>query len=209
MLSAVCNWFVKITGWPWQKLLFRTRIRYEDKAGQGRGIHGPAVIVSNHTSVWDYGLLIFTFPWRTLRVQMADILFARPGLGLFLRMMGGIEVHREAHELNSLNRAAAILKKGGVVGIFPEGRLPRKGETPPLPFQEGAAALALAEGVPVIPVHIRGKYFHGRMQAVIGRAMDLRALCAGETDERKARKAAVDAMRQKIVELGGMQDGNA
>lgn len=209
MLIAICNWFVKITGWPFQKILFRTRIRYEDRAAQGRGIKGPAVIVSNHTSVWDYALLIFLFWTRTLRVQMADILFARPGLGLFLRMMGGIEVHREAHELNSLNRAAAILKKGGVVGIFPEGRLPRKGETPPLPFQEGAAALALAEGVPVIPVHIRGKYFHGRMQAVIGRAMDLRALCTGETDERKARKAAVDAMRQKIVELGGMQDGNA
>ena len=209
MLSAVCNWFVKITGWPFQKLLFRTRISYEDKAEQGRGIHGPAVIVSNHTSVWDYGLLIFTFPWRTLRVQMADILFRRPGLGLFLRMMGGIEVHREAHEVASLNKAAAVLKKGGVVGIFPEGRLPRKGETPPLPFQEGAAALALGEGVPVIPVCIRGKYFHGRMRIVIGKAMDLRALCKGETDERQARKQAVEALRQKVIELGGILDGEA
>ena len=209
MLTALLNWFVKGTGWPFERILFRTKRRYEDKAAQGRGIKGPAVVIANHTSVWDYATLIFTFPGRTLRVQMADILFRKPGLGLFLRMMGGIEVHREAHEVNSLNRAAAVLRKGGVVGIFPEGRLPRKGETPPLPFQEGAAALALAETVPGIPVHIRGKYFHGRMSVVIGKKMDLRALCAGEDDERKARKKAVDAMRQKIIELGGMQDGEA
>ena len=47
------NSFTKITGWIVQKICFRTKIYYEDKAVQGRRIKGSAILISNHTSVFD------------------------------------------------------------------------------------------------------------------------------------------------------------
>ena len=94
MLTEFFNGFVKVTGWPAYKIAFRPKVYYEDKSVQGRHIKGAAMVVSNHTSVFDYALLLFVFFTRTLRVQMAEVLFQKQPLGLFLKMMGGIYVNR-------------------------------------------------------------------------------------------------------------------
>ena len=39
MLIEFFNGFVKVTGWPAQKLIFRTKIYYEDKQAQGRPLY--------------------------------------------------------------------------------------------------------------------------------------------------------------------------
>lgn len=62
------NTFTKITAYPVQKACFNTKILYEDKSVQNRRIKGPAIVVSNHTSVYDYAVLLFCFflPHRAL-----------------------------------------------------------------------------------------------------------------------------------------------
>ena len=50
---------------------------------------------------------------------------ARAVVGFFLKLMGGIYIDRNSGDLSFMGQSAAILQKGGVVGIFPEGRLPR------------------------------------------------------------------------------------
>ena len=90
MMIALFNWFVKITGWPVQFLCFRTKILYEDRKVQGRHVKGSAIILSNHTSVFDYAVYLFVFFTRTLRFQMAEVLFEKPLLGLFLKCLGNI-----------------------------------------------------------------------------------------------------------------------
>ena len=139
MLIKFWNAFVKITAYPVQKAVFRTKVCYEDKRAQSRRIKGSAVIVSNHTSVWDYGVYLFVFFFRTLRCQMAEVLFNKKPLGLFLKMMGGIRVDRDARDFSFVAKSQEILEKGGVVEIFPESRLPLKGEERPLPFKPSAA----------------------------------------------------------------------
>ena len=144
MLTEFFNGFVKVTGWPAYKIAFRPKVYYEDKSVQGRHIKGAAMVVSNHTSVFDYALLLFVFFTRTLRVQMAEVLFQKQPLGLFLRMMGGIYVNRDTHDFGFLSESEEHLRKGRVVGVFPESRLPLKGEETPLPFKPSAAYLALS-----------------------------------------------------------------
>ena len=78
------NAFVKLTGWPAQLIVFRTKYYYEDKSVQSRRIKGPAIIVSNHTAVYDYACMLFVFFTRTLRYQMAELLFEKKLLGPFL-----------------------------------------------------------------------------------------------------------------------------
>ena len=60
-MSRLLIGLVKFTGWPVQWLCFRTKVTYENRAVQSRRIKGPAIIVSNHTAVYDYAVLLFVF----------------------------------------------------------------------------------------------------------------------------------------------------
>jgi len=194
--------FVRITGWIVYKLFFRTRVFYEDKKEQGRKIRGGAIIVSNHTAVFDFAQMLFLFPGRTLRYVMAEILMNRKILGKFLKLMGGIKVDRDAYDFAFLYKCEEILERGGVVGIFPEGRLPRKEEERPLPFKASAAYIALRSGAPIIPVYTDGKYFvKGHANVIIGKKLYSEDL----TDPLKSEKEQIAdisvSLREKILEL--------
>lgn len=183
-------------------MLFRTKVHYEDKKVQGRKIKGAAIIISNHTSVYDFAVMLFTFPFRTLRYLMAEVLFKKKRLSHFLRAMGGIMVDRDAYDFAFLEKCNDILKKKGVVGIFPESRLPKVGEERPLPFAPSAAYLALMSGVPVIPVFTNGSYFNKkRAHVIIGKPIDVQSVADGTLTEKENIEKVNGYLRQRIVEL--------
>lgn len=196
------NAFVKITGWLAQFFCFRTKVFYEDKKTQSRKIKGKAIIISNHTSVYDYAVFIFVFFFRVLRYQMAEVLFKNRLLKRFLLLMGGIFVDRNSKDFSFMQKSEEILDKGGVVGIFPEGRLPKEGEERPLKFLSGAAYLALRSGAPIIPVYTNGSYFRSkRAKVVIGKPIDVSALYDGEKTEKENLSKITEELRKKVVEL--------
>ena len=202
MLIQLFNAFVKITAYPVQLPVFRTKIYCEDKTVQGRTVKGAAILISNHTSVWDYAVYLFVFFFRTLRTQMAEVLFQKKPLGLFLKMMGGIRVDRYAHDFGFMAKSQAILERGGVVLIFPEGRLPLKNETPPLPFQPGAAYLGLISGVPLIPVCTNGAYFSKkRARVMIGKPVCARDLADDRLSEKENLERISAALRDAVIRL--------
>lgn len=201
------NAFVKITGWPVQFFCFRTKVYYEDKKVQSRHIKGPAILISNHTSVFDYPVYLFVFVSRTLRFQMAEVLFRKKMLGRLLRHLGGIYVDRDGHGFGFLTKSQEILSKGGVVGVFPEGRIPRPEETRPLEFKVSAAYLALRSGVPVIPVVTNGSYFkRARARVLIGKPLLADDLVPEGLGEKETLQLASDRLRQRIMELETLLD---
>lgn len=201
-MIALFNWFVKITGWPVQFLCFRTKILYEDKRAQGRHIKGPAIIISNHTSVFDYAVYLFVFFTRTLRFQMAEVLFEKPLLGRFLRCLGGIFVDRKTHDFGFMPKSEAILRHGGVVGIFPESRLPLPNEERPLPFKVSAAYLALSSGAKIVPVVTNGSYFcKKRARVVIGRPLYAADLLEEGADDTENLRIVSERLRERIIRL--------
>lgn len=206
MFYTFFNFFVKITGWPIQFLLYRTKIYYENKSIQSRKIKGKAIVICNHTSVFDYPALMFAFFFRTLRVQMAEILFKKPFLGVFLKLLGGIYVDRYSSDLSFMGKTEKILHKGGVVGIWPEGRIPKKGEERPLEFKTGAAFLSLSTAAPVIPVYTDGSYFNLRRRAhiIIGTPLYPEDFSDENLCEKENIVRMTAAMREKIISLGSV-----
>ncbi|MBR4661608.1 MAG: 1-acyl-sn-glycerol-3-phosphate acyltransferase, partial [Clostridia bacterium] len=195
------NWFAKITGWPVQFLCFRTRVYYEN-AACSRRIKGPAIIISNHTSVFDYAVYLFVFFSRTLRFQMAEVLYRKKLLGWFLRRMGGIYVDRDGFDFGFVTKSCDILAKGGVVGIFPESRIPKSGEERPLEFKTSAAYIALRADAPVIPVVTNGSYFkRKRARVMIGEAINVRDLSDPALGEKEDLKNVSAKLRERIIEL--------
>jgi 1-acyl-sn-glycerol-3-phosphate acyltransferase len=199
------NWFTKITAWPVQKLCFKTKVYYESRAEQSRRIKGPAIIVSNHTSIFDYAVFLFVFYGRTLRYQMAEVLFKKAVLGTYLKCMGGIYVDRDSNDYGFLDKSQEILERGGVVGIFPEGRIPEGFESKPLEFKPGAVRLALSANVPIIPVYTNGSYFSKkRARVMIGRPVFASELYDEKEDYGTNLKRITGKIREKVISLGDM-----
>ena len=116
--------FIRITGYPVYRFWVNPRFRYEDRKAQGRLIKGKAIIVSNHTTVWDFGFWLYALPFRAHRCIMADVLkHINFFLTLFLKMNQGIFVSRKAQDLGFIKQCQHILDKGGVVQVFPESRI--------------------------------------------------------------------------------------
>lgn len=121
---------------------------------------GPAILVSNHRSYFDPVALAFTFSrkHRPVRFLGKREVFEAPVVGPLARAMGGISVDRATGSDEPLHAAAVALGAGELVMILPQGTIPR-GEAffePTLKGRWGAAKLAKATGVPVIPIGLWG-----------------------------------------------------
>lgn len=121
---------------------------------------GPAIVVANHRSYFDavaIGLAVMR-AGRLPRGLAKKEIFDAPVIGQLAKVMGQILVDRDAGGGNALAAAMHALRGGEVVVLLPQGTIPR-GEaffSPKLEGKSGAARLAAATGVPVIPVGIWG-----------------------------------------------------
>lgn len=207
-MRFLLNWFVKITGWLPQRIAFKTKVFYEDKKVQSRRIKGAKIIISNHMSVYDYAVFMFVFFSRTLRYQIAEVIFQKKLLGWFLKALGGIRVDRKSFDFGFIEKSRQILDKGGVVGVFPESRLPTKDEEKPLEFKPSATYLALYADVPVIPVYTNGEYFKGKKaKVVIGKPISVKELYDANKSEKENLADITAFLRQKVIELGETLNG--
>ena len=203
-MSSLFTWFVKITAWPVYALLLRPKTYYENKKVQSRRIRGRAIVISNHTSIYDFAVTMFSFPSRTLRCAVAEIMYEKNFLmSFFLRALGTVRVDRNAHDFAFLSECDRILERGGVVEIYPESRLPLPNESRPLAFKPSAVYLALQTGAPIIPICNNGHFFEKRrMRIMIGTPIDVRALYNNELSEKENIANITTHVRGKIIELG-------
>ena len=198
-------WFTKITGAPISWFYFKKKIYYQDKKKQSRRIKGPAIIISNHTSVYDFALYLFVFFGRCIRTLMAELLFEKNKvLKWFLKKMGGIRVDRNNFDFDFMGEAIKCLEKRQVVLIFPEARLPQENEATPLPFKPSFIYVALESGAPIIPVYTNGDYNKKKKRAkvVIGEAIDLREVLGEKEATKENIEALANYVRDVIIKLG-------
>ena len=150
----------------------------------------------------DFAVMMFVFYPRTLRCLIAELMFRHNiFLTLLLKFLGGIEVNRNSHDYSFVNKCCKILKKGGVIEIYPEARLPKEGEETPLPFKSSAAYIALESGAPVIPVYNTGRYFKGGNNVIIGTPMDVRDYYDSSLSHAENLANISEIMRQRVIEL--------
>ncbi len=99
----------------------------------------PYIFASNHVSWFD-----------------VPSLFKVPIFGRAMRAVGMVEIQRENRKaaFGAYDVAAERIRAGNSVVVFPEGT--RGHEYPLRPFKKGPFVLAIAAGVPIVPIIVHG-----------------------------------------------------
>jgi 1-acyl-sn-glycerol-3-phosphate acyltransferase len=150
------RWFNKLLRWSyglWLKLFYRIRCIDWEIA---KTMRPPFVVVANHASILDPFILgsLLTEPvyWITSDGNMRTRL-----MKALLRLVGSIPKSKLIPDIETVGWTVDVIRKrGGVVGIFPEGQATWDGTT--LPLIPSTAKLLKLLKVPVLGAVIKGGY---------------------------------------------------
>jgi 1-acyl-sn-glycerol-3-phosphate acyltransferase len=148
-VDPVAYWLVRVVFQPFFHLyLGLRRTGHEHVPAEG-----PVILAANHRSFLD-PFVIATVARRPLYYVAKRELFAHPVVAWLLVRLGAFPVARGTGDADTMQSARAILERGGVVLIFPEGTRQRPGAlgSP----RKGVGRLVLETGAPVVPVAVHG-----------------------------------------------------
>ena len=146
--------YEKVQGFWARSLVFAGGVRRKIHNPERIEQHAACVYVANHVSWYDVFTLASVLPrWSFVaKDELRKIpIFGRGALGV-----GTIFIERENRRaaFQMYEKAAARIKEGASVVVFAEGT--RGPEYALRPFKKGPFVLAIASGVPIIPVVIMG-----------------------------------------------------
>ncbi|WP_301859468.1 1-acyl-sn-glycerol-3-phosphate acyltransferase [uncultured Megasphaera sp.] len=113
---------------------------------------GPFIVVCNHASYFDPPLLGTAMRHHLIHFMAKEELFRNPIMNWFLRYMNTFPVRRGTIDRRAVIESFRVLKKGEVLGIFPEGTSKYQGTLGK--FHDGFAGIAIKAGVPVLPAAV-------------------------------------------------------
>jgi 1-acyl-sn-glycerol-3-phosphate acyltransferase len=192
--------------WLWAS---GTRLAIE--GGENIDVDQSYLVVANHLSTLDI-MVCFVAVRLPIRYLAKKELFRIPLLAQAMRSIGIIEVDRSARGSihSSVNRQASelIANKRSLI-IYPEGTRPRDGVMKA--FKKGAFTMAIASGLPVLPLSIHGTYeaaapgkpwFRGgAVTAIIDPPIETQHLTGADADALRDRVR--DLIAKRVTDLGG------
>lgn len=170
--------------------LFRLRLVGEPPSS------GPYLLIVNHQGWADPFVLIALLPPEPRIHFMGDRQAVRShwwkraaiaGVGGLVLIDRTVPLDRSA-----IADALSVLAGGGVLALFPEGRVSRR-EADLGPFERGSGWLAFRAHAPVVPVWLRGT-----AELYLGRELDVTLGQARVPPDGPATKAAIDAFTEQL-----------
>lgn len=191
--------FVKVTGalpaWLW------LRPKYYYPFGKPCK-DGPLLVAANHYRAVDPVAVLLSFPKHRVNILATKQLFNTKISRFFFTRMHCVEVDRENFSISAFHEVVDRLKQGGIIGIFPEGKINEKEESCSLlDFKSGVALMAHRGGACVLPMYIekRTKWYH-RQRIVMGTPVDISEKL-GKIPSMQAVNEATEYLREKELEL--------
>jgi 1-acyl-sn-glycerol-3-phosphate acyltransferase len=177
---------------------------------------GPAIIACNHISYLDpltNGDVVVR-AGRRPRFLAKEDLFRIPIVGRALRGAEQIPVSRGTRDRSSLDRALDALARGEVIVVYPEGTVTKRDDGLPMEGKTGVVRLAVASGVPIIPMASwgsqavwqksgKGSLKFGRpIWTSVGERIELPVVREGEQPAlRELTEQVMDAISKLVVDL--------
>jgi 1-acyl-sn-glycerol-3-phosphate acyltransferase len=145
----LCNYYGKIVGYTITRLAgARPAVTHAERLDGSF----PAIYVANHTSTLDAFLSIWLCPVGGCGVMKKEVVKI-PFFGLLYLLSGHLRIDRGRHDkaIKALADIAKLVRKERLgIWIMPEGTRSKTGRLQP--FKSGFVHLAIATGLPVVPV---------------------------------------------------------
>ena len=204
ILFDIFRWFAIIQGFWLYWLFFKRKTYYEDgdPRRKSRRFKGAKLIISNHYCVLDFMLNMFLVLPRKLWVVASEHAYRNKLQGFGMRFFGGIPCDRRIRSMRFMERSVEVLKRGGLVQIFPEGKNTDDGLIGP--FYASYIVIAHRVGVPIVPIVTDGNYgFRRRAHVLVGNEIDLKdyITATGPIIPRDQLESANEAIRSKVLAL--------
>ena len=116
--------------------------------------HGAVILASNHRSFLDPFVIAVMVRRPIYFVAKKELFLFHPVISWLLSALGAFPIDRGASDQESMATARAILDRGEIVLMFPEGTRIRPGSLGRP--RRGVGRLALETGAPVVPVAVIG-----------------------------------------------------
>ena len=189
-----------IAAYPIQLVFFKRRTFCENGNKKLRKIKGGALIISNHFNVVDYIMNLFVVMPRKLTVVAAELAFKHAFVRFSMRFFGAIEANRVSKNLSFIDEGAAVINKGRLLQIFPEGH-----NTPDGSIQEFSTSyimIAHRANSPIIPIVGDGNYgLFRRASVIIGEPIYLMDYCPDGNMTGEKISQINDAIHKKMCKL--------
>ncbi|MFB9236239.1 lysophospholipid acyltransferase family protein [Plantactinospora siamensis] len=199
---------------PLLRLIFRPQVEGRENVP----VDGPAILAGNHLSFSDSIFMPLMVKRKVTFVAKAEYFLGRGLKGWLTKMffvgVGTIPVDRSGGKAAraALDTQLAVLRAGGLAGIYPEGTRSPDGRL--YRGKTGVARLALESGAPVIPVAMLnsdeiqppGQLIPrlGRVRIRFGAPLDL-SRYAGMVGDRFVERAITDEIMYELMELSGRE----
>ena len=199
---------------PILKLLFRPWVEGEENVPED----GPAILASNHLSFSDSIFLPLVIERRVTFLAKADYFTGRGVKGrmtaAFFKGVGQLPIDRSGGRAGeaALRSGLKVLRRGEVLGIYPEGTRSPDGRL--YRGRTGVARMALEAGCPVLPVAMigtdkaqpTGKVVPKimRIGIRIGKPLDF-SRYEGMEDDRFVLRSITDEIMYELMLLSGQE----
>ncbi len=193
---VLCRWYLKPLLWL---LCFPALVMHGTKIVRTgtENLKGPYVLLGNHNAFYDMKVSIAAaFPRVPNYVVAIDGFIGREKL---LRLLGCICKRKFTSDMILVRHLHGVVKKGGIVGLYPEARYSLCGTTAPLP--ESLGKLCKLLGVPVVTLICHGHHINHpfwntkRERKVRPTRAEMKLLITAQ----ELKKLSVDEINDRIV----------
>jgi 1-acyl-sn-glycerol-3-phosphate acyltransferase len=215
-LARVLYWFLKyIVLGPVLRIVYRPHV----EGLENIPAEGPAILASNHLAFCDSLFLPVAAPRRVTFLAKAEY-FTTPGfkgwlVRTFMSSIGQVAIDRDDPDAAraAMTTGVRLLRKGAVLGIYPEGTRSPDGRL--YRGKTGVARMALEAGVVVIPVAMidtekmqptgrKIPRLHPRPGIRIGTPLDF-SRYEGLAGDRFVERSMTDEIMYELMQLSGQE----
>ncbi len=130
-------------------IIFPTIVKGSKKLPKKQGY----ILCVNHTTMIDAPLLDVKLGKRIRFLGKKELCKTKFSTWAHTKVLGTIPVDRGNADIAAVRNVLGVLKKGGIVGIFPEGTRNKSENTEELQeLKSGAIMFASKAGVPIVPI---------------------------------------------------------
>src|ERR1043166_9050627 len=173
----------------------------------------PYLLCPNHQSYIDPFLVGSILPWDVLKqiihVGASEYFTGTKMSPLAAQFIKVVPIDLDVNLVHAMRAAAEVLRRGKILGVFPEGRRSFDGELGI--FKKGAAILATQLNVPIVPVALDGTYRiwprnslrlgMAKLRISIGEPMEVGHLTSDTMSDEAKYARVTEVLRERI---GGM-----